>query len=58
MTGNSSKAHLAHSDIESDSFEEACVLAFKDSGYYNKNTNSVWGCRLYSNEAEARVAFG
>lgn len=50
--------------VEAETFVEACdklcsSTAFqKRYGTYHKESNSVWGCKLFNNEAEARRSFG
>ncbi len=44
-------------------FREACVLAnaagkFAGCGNFDQESLSVWGCRLFPTEAEARAQFG
>lgn len=43
-------------------FKEACDnLAIKDANfkrYYDDNKLTYWGCKLFDNEADARVNFG
>lgn len=43
-------------------FKEACDnLAIKDANfkrYYNNSDLTYWGCKLFDNEADARVNFG
>ena len=48
---------------EANSFQEACDIMAHDKGYdksglYNKEHRSVWGCRLFDNEEDARKSFG
>lgn len=61
-TGNSSPAKYICSEI-GNSFEEACATAaskdlFEGYGNYDKEKNSLWGCRLFSTESQARASFG
>ena len=43
-------------------FKEACNnFAIKDANfkkYYSSNDLTYWGCKLFDNEADARVSFG
>lgn len=39
-------------EILAASFKEACEKWYKDDSYYNSNTNTYWGMRLYPNETE------
>ena len=44
-----------------DSFLEACKMAWNDHrgyGNYDEERNTIWGCRLFDNEADARKDFG
>ena len=38
-------------------FEDACEIALKkcnyDMSYYNKISNTYWGCKLYDNSSDA-----
>jgi len=60
ITGNSGEASL-QGEIEAHNFHDACVqllgaMLDKDrNGHYRL---SMWGCRLFDNEAEARRSFG
>jgi len=48
-------------EVEANSFHEACILLLKDRLDKDSQGNcrmSVWGCRLFDNEAEARKSFG
>ncbi len=49
--------------VEAPSFQEACDQFFtsdteKNWGHYDRVRMTVWGCRLFINEADARKAFG
>ena len=49
--------------VRANSFREACVklCAERDPAYYgdfNDKNLTVWGCRLFDNEAAARRSFG
>jgi len=57
ITGDSSGA-LLHGTAVAASFKEACDKVLKDSSTYNPETLTDWGCRLFDNEADARVSFG
>ncbi len=43
-------------------FREACLAAVErgsiNKSLFNEDRLSVWGCRLFDNEAEARASFG
>lgn len=47
-----------HGKIEAESFQEACDIRFVNDGLYNRETLSLWGCRLFDNEKDARISFG
>jgi len=60
-TGNSSGANfegVGHGET----FREACDdLARRDqvfAKYYNPEKLTLWGCRLFDNESDARKSFG
>ena len=63
MDGTPSQAVLLGS-VKAETFEEACNILCSPSswqkynGSYNKENNTVWGCRLFNNEVEARNTFG
>jgi len=59
MEGNSDARHLG--DYEANSFFEACKLAaddYSNFGKYYPEDNTIWGCRLFDNEKDARKSFG
>lgn len=48
-------------DYEADSFPAACKLAAEvhpGYGKYDSKYNTIWGCRLFDNETDARKSFG
>lgn len=51
-------------EVDADSFREACDKVCSDkswqerNGDYNAERLTVWGCRLFDNEADARELFG
>ena len=49
---------ILQSTQEADSFQEACEKAFQDDPNFDATHLTVWGCRLFDNEADARKAFG
>jgi hypothetical protein len=57
ITGNSAPAHK-RGEVEATSFQEACDILLKDNTDYNSERLTVWGCKLYDNEADARKSFG
>lgn len=54
------------SNIEANSFKEACIKWYNslseeekiNHGSYNKEDNTIFGCRLFDNELDARKSFG
>ena len=59
ITGNSSKATFL-GEMEAESFQQACDKYVEENPEYKKlySGKSIWGCRLFDNEADAREAFG
>lgn len=57
VTGNTAGA-LYHGEVEGADFEHACSKLFKHDDYFNRDTLSHWGCKLFDNEADARASFG
>jgi len=61
VTGDSSQAQLL-GEAEAETFEEACEIVVKNSFglhlFYNKDRNTVWGCRLFNNKSDASKSFG
>ena len=59
VSGNSSKAvKVATVDATDMSFKTACAKHFKNDSTYNSVRNTLWGCQLFDNEADARESFG
>ncbi len=56
-TGNEAPARLLGS-AQADSFAAACAMVCAGDPYFDSARLTVWGCRLFDNEAEARSAFG
>jgi len=59
MEGHVTAEYLG--EYEADSFLDACQKAADDHpgyGNYNAKQNSIWGCRLFDNEIDARKDFG
>ncbi len=60
-TGDWAPAHL-HGREKAETFKEACVafaLKRKDfATYFNQETMTYWGCRLFDKERNARKSFG
>ena len=60
-TGESGTATLLGTKV-ADTFREACdLLAEEDASfksYYNPQSMTYWGCRLFDNEMAARRSFG
>lgn len=48
--------------VEATNFKEACIKAVKQSTwaepYFNEDNLTVWGCKMFDNEADARRNFG
>ena len=63
MDGIREKARML-AEVEADSFQDACDRLCSDqawqrqNGNYNAERLTVWGCRLFDNEADARKSFG
>lgn len=57
ITGNSSPAIFV-AIIKANSFKDACDKHFKDNELYNPKNLTVWGCKLFNNERQARKNFG
>lgn len=57
ITGNFAPATFVGS-TQAESFREACIYLLKDDSSFNKDKLSVWGCKLFDNEADARESFG
>ena len=45
-------------EVEAPTFAEACDLVCGKRGDYDSKRGTVWGCRLFNNEADARRSFG
>lgn len=60
VTGNNSGAEKVANITVSDytSFREACELEFINRSYYDPRRNTLWGCKLFDNEEDARKSFG
>jgi len=56
-TGQRSGAHF-HGVGYGETFEEACKDFFKVDRFFNSNTMSYWGCKVFDNETDARSFFG
>lgn len=56
--GGHEGAHF-HGKCEAGNFDEACIKLMEAKLDKNSDgTNSIWGCRLFDNEADARKSFG
>lgn len=55
VTGASDHARYLGT-FEAETFEMACQIAGADGA--NGGLPSVWGCRMFDNEVDARKAFG
>lgn len=60
-TGESATASFL-GETEASSFKKACKNVISEYPdlieYYDNKDNTVWGCRLFDNEGDAREAFG
>lgn len=60
-TGEYTSAHY-HGIGKSRTFNEACENFFRnrkdDQKYFNADSLTYWGCKLYDNEGKARERFG
>lgn len=45
-------------ECRAETFREACDEVMRDSDTYNREKLTLWGCRLFSFESEARLSFG
>ena len=57
VTGNFATARYVGSSTAI-SFEKACFNLLKKDDDFDMGNLSVWGCRLFDNEADARASFG
>lgn len=63
MEGIPEKARML-AEVEAETFQEACDKLCGDQdwqrlhGNYNAERLTVWGCRLFDNETDARKSFG
>jgi hypothetical protein len=57
VTGNEATAHKI-GEIEAENFFEACAKLNQGDSNFDSVRLTVWGCRLFDNEAEARKSFG
>lgn len=57
--GERSQASLVGS-VEANNFQEACdkICLARYAGLYDAEHKTVWGCRLFDNEIDARKTFG
>lgn len=44
--------------VQGATLQEACRRHFKGHPNYDKERNTLWGCRLFDNETDARRSFG
>lgn len=54
-TGNNAPAQKL-GEADADDFQSACNLVCSRMEHYDGRT--VWGCRLFENEVDARKSFG
>jgi hypothetical protein len=45
-------------DAAGENFEDACIGLLCDHANFDAASLTVWGCRLFDNEADARKSFG
>jgi hypothetical protein len=57
-TGGRDNEALLFSNVEADTFEEACVKACAFSRYFSADPPRYWGCQLYPTQHEANAVFG
>lgn len=60
-TGNRGVAKILGSAIEAENFQEACMLTVDErqlTPLLSKDCTTLWGCRFFDNEADARRSFG
>ncbi len=55
--GNPQPAHFIGC-VVTDSFQDACDRLLGGDETYDSKTRTLWGCKLYENEAVARRSFG
>lgn len=56
-TGESAGASN-HGTFTASSFREACDKCFRGERTYDSKSLTLWGCRLFDNEGDAREFFG
>jgi len=56
-SGSSDTASYCGS-VTAESFQEACMIIFKDDDDFDPENLDVWGCRLYDNLTDAQKVFG
>lgn len=60
-TGQSANATFC-SKYKASNFNNACIAFLIENGssleYYDKTSNSYWGCRFFDNETDAKKSFG
>jgi hypothetical protein len=56
-TGESAPAYKA-GEVKAASFAEACQKLFHGRADFNPKELTLWACRLYDNEKDARKLFG
>ncbi len=63
MGGTPSRAHKI-GEVSAETFQQACNTLCSPAwwqskhGNYNPDRLTVWGCRLFDNETDARKSFG
>jgi len=56
-TGDCDRAQLV-GEVQADSFESACKELLSGNSCFDPNKLTLWGCKLFDNETDARKAFG
>lgn len=56
-TEECSKA-VFHGMVYAESFRAACIEKFRYNNTFNSERLTLWGCKLFNNEADARKLFG
>ena len=44
--------------VHATDFKDACIKLCSNYSNFNPNTLSIWGCKLFDNEIDARRSFG
>jgi len=57
VTGGASGAQF-HGRVKAESWREACDKLLGGEADYDRDRMTLWGCKLFSDEGEAREGFG